>query len=135
MTQKSKKNYPIGSIVSADLTVPHATELRDFYAQVIGWEPEGLRMGSDPDYMDYVMKDAEGNWAGGLCHARGVNSDIPPQWMVYIQVKDIGESVEKCKNLGGKVIKESFDKSGNYLYAMLEDPMGAVLAVTHVAAT
>lgn len=130
MTEQAKKVYAVGSIVSADLTIPEAKELRDFYTAVIGWESQNFNMGGD--YDDYIMKDAKGNWTAGICHSQGVNSGIPPQWIVYIHVKDIKESVEKCKTLGGKVIKESFDKEGNYVYAMLEDPMGAVLAVTHV---
>lgn len=133
MSEQAKKKYSVGTIVSADLTVPNATELKDFYAQVIGWIPEELRMGKDPNYVDYVMKDSEGNWVGGVCHARGVNMSIPPQWIVYINVADIKDSVEKCKKLGGKVIKEAFDNNGNYMYAMLQDPMGAILAVTHEA--
>jgi uncharacterized protein len=133
MSEQAKKKYNVGAIVSADLTVPNATELKDFYAQVIGWTPEELRMGTDSNYVDYVMKDDEGNWAGGVCHARGANMGVPPQWIVYINVADIKESIEKCKKLRGKVIKEAFDRNGNYMYAMLEDPMGAVLAVTHEA--
>ena len=88
-------------------------------------------MEDDADYVDYVMKDSEGNWVGGICHARGVNNNIPPQWIVYIHVANIKDSVEKCKKLGGKVIKEATDSKGNYIYAMLQDPEGAVIAVTH----
>lgn len=128
---KVKKNL-IGTIVSADLTVPNAGQLKDFYAEVIGWTPEELKMGDKQDYADYVMKDSGGNWAGGVCEAKGVNTGIPPQWIVYINVRDVKESVEKCKQLGGKIVKEAFDKDGNYHYAMLQDPFGAVLAVTHV---
>ncbi|HTG55126.1 MAG TPA: VOC family protein [Niabella sp.] len=133
MSEAVKKSYPVGAIVSADLTIPDAAELKDFYIQVIGWTAEDLTMDDKEPYADYIMKDAGGNWAGGICHARGVNSNIPPLWMVYINVANIKESVEKCKELGGKVIKEAFDGNGNYIYAMLEDPKGAVLAVTHVA--
>ena len=133
MSEATKKRYPIGAIVSADLTIPNASALKDFYIQVIGWTAEDLTMDDEEPYADYVMTDAGGNWAGGVCHARRVNSNIPPVWMVYINVASIKESVEKCKELGGKVIKEAFDGNGNYIYAMLEDPNGAVLAVTHVA--
>ncbi|TBO42090.1 VOC family protein [Pedobacter kyonggii] len=133
MDDKAKKKYSIGSIVSADLTVPNATVLKDFYKQVIGWTSEELKMEGNQEYSDYILKDSDGNWTAGICHAQGVNSGIPPQWIVYINVKDIKDSVEKCKKLGGKVIKETFDNNGNYIYAMLEDPFGAVLAVTHVA--
>jgi predicted enzyme related to lactoylglutathione lyase len=37
---------------------------------------------------------------------------IPPEWIVYINVKDIKDSVNKCKDLGGAIIKEVFAASG-----------------------
>lgn len=124
------KKTPFGAIISADITVPNANELRDFYQQVIGWESEEMVLSDrDGKYADYVMKDKEGNWVGGICHARGQNVGIPPQWIIYVNVEDIEQSVKKCVELGGKVIKEL--RNENVLvYAMIEDPIGAVMALT-----
>jgi predicted enzyme related to lactoylglutathione lyase len=123
----------IGSIVSTDLTGPHAEELKEFYQQVIGWESEDLTMNDQSGtYSDYVMKDEEGNWVAGVCHSRGPNKDLPSQWIVYIQVDNVAESIKKCRELGGKVLKESKNSEGVYQYALLEDPYGAVLAITKV---
>ena len=122
-----------GSIVSTDLTSHHAEELKEFYQQVIGWESEGLTMQDESGvYSDYVMKDKEGNWVGGLCHFRGANKDLPPQWIVYIQVDHVAASISKCREFGGKVLKEVKNKEGQYQYALLEDPHGAVLAITRI---
>ncbi|RAW02856.1 VOC family protein [Pseudochryseolinea flava] len=126
------KKYNVGAIVSADITVPNAGELKDFYTQVIGWTPGELKMGEQQSYVDYIMKDSAGSWVAGVCHAQGGNMGIPPQWIVYINVDSVKDSVEKCKRLGGKIIKEVFDANGNHVYAMLQDPVGAVIAVTHV---
>ena len=123
----------IGSIVSTDLTGPHAEELKEFYQQVIGWEREDLTMKDESgNYSDYVMKDKEGNWAAGICHSRGPNKNIPFQWIVYINVDNIAESIKKCKELGGKILKESKNSEGLCQYALLEDPYGAVLAITKI---
>lgn len=125
------KKLHTGSILSTDITVPDADALRDFYTQVIGWESEDMKLkDKDGEYADYVMKDAAGNWVGGVCHARGVNSDLPPQWIVYINVADIAKSMEKCLQLGGKVLKESRSREGVIQYALLQDPQGAIIAVT-----
>jgi predicted enzyme related to lactoylglutathione lyase len=51
-----------GSITWQDLTVPDAEALRDFYAAVVGWEPEALSMGG---YSDFVM-NAGGRGIAGL---------------------------------------------------------------------
>lgn len=131
MNDQEKKKYRVGTIVSADLTVANAGELKDFYSAVIGWIPEPFKMKDEAgSYDDYVMKDSDENWIGGVCHARGANSDIPPQWIVYINVADIQTSIDKCIELGGSVLKESRNANGQLQYAMIKDPYGAVLAVT-----
>lgn len=125
------KKYSIGAIVSADLTLPNAEEIRTFYAEVIGWNVEEMQLKDDSgEYADYIMKDETGSWTAGVCHARGSNTGIPPQWIVYINVANIEQSIERCRELGGKVLKESKNADGSYQYALLEDPAGTVLAIT-----
>jgi predicted enzyme related to lactoylglutathione lyase len=80
-------------------------------------------------YADFTMKDAGGNNAAGVCHARGYNADLPPQWILYFNVKDPGESVRRCQELGGKVLREQGDGEGNLVYALIQDPAGAVVAL------
>jgi predicted enzyme related to lactoylglutathione lyase len=131
--EETQKTYAIGSIVSADLTVPNADAVRDFYREVIGWEVENMTMRDDAgEYNDYIMKDGAGNWSGGVCHKRGQNSDLPSQWIVYINVADVDQSAEACERLGGKVLKLAKNDDGPAQYALLEDPAGAVIAVTKV---
>lgn len=120
-----------GAIVSADLTVADAGAARDFYKAVVGWSIDEMPMkDGEEHYSDYILKDSEGNWAGGVCHHRGTNVGIPPQWIVYINVADVGASVKRCIELGGAVVKESKDESGKYSYAIIRDPFGAILGLT-----
>jgi len=133
MTEAPQKTFHVGTIISADLTISDAENIRDFYQQVIGWGVEEMALNDETGpYADYVMKDDKGNWVGGVCHKRGANKDLPPQWIVYVNVKDIAKSVEKCLELGGKVLKESKNDDGSYQYALIEDPAGAILAITKV---
>lgn len=124
------KTTPVGAIVSADVTVSNAEEVRDFYQKVLGWQVEELQMSDENgEYADYVMKDANGTWAAGVCHKRGMNVDLPKQWIVYVNVADVQQSVNACKESGGKVLKE-MSHEGKLVYALIEDPAGCVLAVT-----
>lgn len=126
--------YKVGQIISADITTEDAEAMHDFYRKVIGWDSEGLEMSdSNGTYKDYVMKDAAGNWVGGVCHRRGVNKDLPPVWLVYINVEDIEASCKICEESGGKVLHRSFGDKGNLLYAVIQDPAGAILAITKEA--
>ena len=100
----SSQKQPLGSIVWTDLTVSDAENIRDFYAQVIGWKSQEHDMG---DYNDYVIQTAdEGQTVAGICHARGSNVDIPPQWLIYVTVADVQAAANKCISLGGKVLDE-----------------------------
>lgn len=59
----------VGKIGWIDMTVANATEVRDFYAAVVGLEPEDVSMG---DYNDYNMTmPASGTPVCGVCHALG----------------------------------------------------------------
>jgi hypothetical protein len=110
-----------GQIAWVDLTVPQAGQLRDFYQQVVGWQPTSVSMG---DYQDYSMSPAGSETpVAGICHARGVNQQIPPVWMIYITVDNLAVALEKCVALGGKILKPSADDRP---YAIIEDPAGAI---------
>lgn len=122
----SAKQPEVGSITWRDLTVADAGKVRDFYAAVVGWKVEEVPMGG---YSDYGMNAPQsGETVAGVCHARGVNADIPPQWLMYITVADIDASVAQCKQLGGKLIKP-VKPLGEGRFAVIQDPAGAVCAL------
>lgn len=117
---------PIGSVTWRDLTVPNAPVLRDFYAAVVGWQPAPVSMG---DYDDYNMiSPATNEPAAGICHARGGNAKLPPQWLIYITVADVDSSAKRCKELGGKVL-DGPRELGPGRFAVIQDPAGAVAAL------
>ena len=112
----------IDQIMWHDLTVENAGKVSDFYQQVIGWEKEGLSMGN---YDDFLIKNPDDNEViAGICHAKGVNKDLPAQWLMYITVENLDESLQTCKKLGGKVLGEK-RKMGDEYYCLIQDPAGA----------
>jgi len=118
---------PVGSIMWADLTVEDARRLRDFYKEVVGWTATEVDMGG---YHDYCMNQPEdAKTVAGICHARGANAALPPQWLLYITVRDLDASVERSVALGGHVIAPARDYGGAGRYAVLRDPAGAPFAV------
>lgn len=122
-----KEKPEIGSITWCDLTIKDAEIVKDFYSQVVGWKPEAVTMG---EYNDYSMVAPESDKvAAGVCHARGVNAKLPPQWLIYITVKDVMKSAELCEDLGGEVIVP-VKKISNYgTFCVIKDPAGAVCAL------
>lgn len=117
----------IGSITWADLTVDDAESLREFYSGVVGWRSEGLDMGG---YEDFCMNQpADGQTVAGICHARGLNSALPAQWLIYITVEDVERSAARCVELGGDVIQGARSMGGQGKYCVIRDPAGAVAAL------
>ena len=116
----------IGSIVWQDLTVSNAPEVRDFYCQVVGWTYTDHDMEEYNDFNINLPGTAE--TVAGICHARGTNANIPPQWLVYISVADVAESARRCEELGGKVI-DGPRTMGGATFCVIQDPAGAVAAL------
>ncbi len=78
----------VGTIAWTDLTVPHAEPIRDFYQEVVGWQTAPVQM---KDYEDWCMIPAGAtDPTAGICHAIGSNADVPPQWLIYVVVADVG---------------------------------------------
>jgi len=123
-------SHPIpepGSLAWADLTVPDAEGLRDFYAAVAGWKPAPIPMDG---YEDWCMVP-EGNEApvAGICHARGENADLPPAWILYVVVPDLEASLETARARGGEVLHGPKGAGPSGRIAVVRDPAGAVLGL------
>ena len=116
----------IGQIVWTDLTVEDAGRLRDFYAAVTGWTYEPVSMG---EYSDYSMLPRGGGEpVAGVCHARGVNANVPPQWLIYVQVNDLAVSIRRCLERGGKII-DGPRPMGESRFCVIQDPAGAYVGL------
>ena len=122
----SPKNE-IGSITWFDLTVENAGEIKNFYNKVIGWKSTPVKMN---DYEDYNMnKPTDNQTVTGICHAKGGNANLPPQWLIYITVENVDDSAKNCSELGGKIISGPKDMAGYGRFCVIEDPAGAVCAL------
>ncbi|MEL6527473.1 MAG: VOC family protein [Chloroflexota bacterium] len=120
--------YKVGSIGWVDLTVDDADGIRDFYKAVVGWEAKPHAMG---EYNDYDISNADGEVVTGICHKRGINADIPSQWMIYIVVADVDASVKTVIEQGGEVVSPA-KQMGDGKVVIIKDPAGAVCALMEV---
>jgi uncharacterized protein len=126
---ENEKTYQPGEIAWVDLTVPNAGEIRDFYQEVVGWKAREVEMG---DYADYEMLQATtGNSVTGICYHRGINAQLPPQWLIYIIVENLEESIAACKSLGGSVVDGPREAQSSRL-CVIQDPAGAFVALYQI---
>lgn len=115
-----------GLIGWVDLSVENATEVRDFYKKVVGWESTGFEMDG---YDDYCVHPEGADPVAGICHARGDNADMPRNhWLVYITVEDLDRAMATCVEQGGKVIRDARGAGGGK-FCLIEDPAGSVVAL------
>ena len=64
----------------------------------------------------------------GICHARGGNAALPPQWILYFVVENLERSVAACTAAGGQVVAPP-RSAGAGRYCVISDPAGAVCAL------
>jgi len=126
--EKTGEEIPtnIGKIEWLDLTVEEASRAKDFYCSVVGWSSSEQDMGSYSDYN--VNLPGKTNTVAGICHARGASANLPAQWLMYVRVEDVSQSIERCEKLGGKVV-DGPKRLGNQRFCVIEDPAGAVLGL------
>ncbi|MBZ0111718.1 MAG: VOC family protein [Thermoanaerobaculia bacterium] len=119
-----------GRIAWLGLTVTDASATHDFYRQVVDWSVQDVEMeDAGGSYTDYNLFGDDGNLAAGVHHARGVNLGLPPVWMIYLSVGDLAESLRRVREGGGKVVKETLGNDGEPDHAVIQDPVGAYLAL------
>ena len=116
----------VGDMAWLDLSVKNATKVKNFYQQVIGWQAVATSMG---DYNDYTMlSPITGDAVSGICHAQGVNKDLPALWLPYFLVENISHAVEQVSNNGGQLLT-AIKTMGNDQYVVIKDPAGAACAI------
>lgn len=116
----------VGTIGWQDLTVANADEIREFYEKVVGWQSSPVDMG---EYSDFNMiAPGSGDATAGVCHARGSNADLPPQWLIYFVVENVEKSAGQCQSQGGSVLIPVRPLAGGR-FCVIRDPAGAVCAL------
>jgi uncharacterized protein len=93
----------------------------DFFSEVFSWDRTTMDMG-DSKYTVFV--DGAAQRAGAI-----LNPGVPPQWVVYFLVDDIGVSFAKAQHLGAEVVQAVAPIPGLGKAAFLKDPTGALFAL------
>ncbi|MBP2017577.1 putative enzyme related to lactoylglutathione lyase [Symbiobacterium terraclitae] len=111
--------------MSADIAVPeHEKEMR-FYSRV-------LSTGERPLWRAEDLMNNLGLPIIGLGRRAPEYESLPLQWMPHIQVADVGSSVARAAELGGKVLMHMKDDSGRSQWGVVLDPNGAAFGLIPV---
>lgn len=113
-----------GQFIWYELTSPDPSASKAFYPKFTGWS-------TAPFDNDYTMWTTGGQPLGGLftmtdeMRAQGV----PPNWLGYVEVKNVDESASLATSLGAKVIHGPMDIPGTGRFAIVQDPQGVMLGI------
>ena len=116
----------IGRIEWVDLSVGDAARSKDFYCKVIGWKSTDVEMGTYSDF-NLNLPDS-GETMAGICHARGMNANLPAQWLMYVRVVDVAASAAEAERQKGKVL-DGPRRMGGSNFCVIQDPDGAVMVL------
>ncbi len=116
-----------GRFVWHELMTSDPSSAEPFYKDVVGWNTAPFDESPTP----YTMWMSGEQPVGGLMHipdeAKAMGA--PPNWLAYIGVADVDETVNKAKELGANVLAEPMTVPGVGRLSVLSDPQGAAFAV------
>ncbi len=93
---------------------------KKFYSGLFDWKLEEAGM-------DYTMITVGEGTGGGMM--KDTRSGGPDNWLPYILVGDVKESIKKARTLGGTVIEDITEIPDFGWYSVIKDPTGAVFGI------
>jgi hypothetical protein len=120
-----------GDFVWFELLTTDAEASKRFYTELFGWSTFGDEPGAK---FPYVHIRANGAEVGGMLPMTGPEwRGVPPHWLTYVWVDDVDATAQKVAELGGKIIAPPRDVPNVGRFAVIQDTLGAVLALYHGA--
>jgi uncharacterized protein len=113
-----------GQFVWYELTTPDVDAAKKFYPAITGW-------GTQAFDKDYTMWTNAGAPFAGIFRLddRMRQQGVPPNWMPYVETRNVDETAKLAASLGGKVMVPPTDIPGTGRFAVLTDPQGAAFGI------
>lgn len=117
-----------GRFVWHELMTRDPVAAQDFYTKVIGWGTQKFEGSPAGDYTMWMIGDTP---VGGVMKLpeSAAAMGAPPNWLAYVEVPDVDETVALAQRLGGKALVPAEDIADVGRFAVLQDPQGGVFAI------
>jgi predicted enzyme related to lactoylglutathione lyase len=112
-----------GTMCWSELVTRDTDAAKTFYTSLLPWKGHGSKS-VDPAG-EYTEWSVEGKHIGGMLKMTEEFGDTPPYWIPYFQVSDCQKTVEKAKELGGKVKFGPIPIPNVGDFALISDAQGA----------
>ncbi len=115
-----------GRLVWYELMTDDTRAAMAFYSSVVGWTTQPFGEGGD-----YTMWVGSQGPLGGVAQLgeEAKRMGVPPNWMSHVEVDSVDESVAKVRSLGGAVHFGPHDIPEVGRFAVIADPLGAVISL------
>lgn len=118
-----------GAFSWVELVTSDVEAARDFYSQLFGWKLKDGPIEGIP----YTVIEVAGKEVGGMTPIPPDQASMPPMWGAYITVDDVDATVEKVKELGGKVLIPPMQVQTVGTFSLVQDPQGATFCAIQYA--
>jgi len=99
-------------------------KLADFYRELLGWT---IEKAPGVDYFRIQTGPPEARSIGGGLLHRPIEG--PRSWVHYVAVESIDQTIDRLRNMGGKVLRGKTAVPKTAWYAIVEDPQGNIFAI------
>lgn len=116
-------SHPPGSFCWIELATTDVPAANKFYTGLFGWTITEMPMGDDGVYTIFQYGGRD------VAAMHGNTMGAPPNWLSYIAVENVDNSIVKAKDHGGTVAAGPMDVFDAGRMAVLMDPQGAAFAI------
>jgi predicted enzyme related to lactoylglutathione lyase len=114
-----------------ELVTTNSKAAAEFYGKLFGWQatpfvPKGAPTGGPP-YSIFKMNMADEMGLGGMMQTP--QPGMPSQWLPYVMVEDVDDSLKKATKLGAKVCVPVMSIGEVGRIAVIQDPQGATIGL------
>jgi predicted enzyme related to lactoylglutathione lyase len=126
MSERSE--YPHGCFCWVDLVAKDPEKSKRFYTGLFGWEADDEDAGASGVYTLF-QKDGKNVCAQFEMSPQMAAQGVPSHWQTYVSVENLDESLVRAAEKGASVIAGPLDVSAAGRMAMIQDPVGAQIAL------
>jgi uncharacterized protein len=118
-----------GAVSFVELLTTDLDAATKFYTPLFGWTTESSQMTNGETYISLKL---QGKLFGGFMSlpANLAAQGVPPNWGIYVTVKDTDATAKQAQALGGRIVIPPTDVVEiNGRFCVIQDPQGAVLSL------
>ncbi|MEA2570522.1 MAG: uncharacterized protein QOI24_2523 [Acidobacteriota bacterium] len=115
-------SHAAGTFCWIELATNDTASAKAFYGGIFGWTAKDMPMG---EHGFYTMLQKDGRDAGALFE----NKEMRPNWLSYVAVESVDDTIKTAKDLGANVVAGPMDVFDSGRMAVLTDPQGAAFAL------